>query len=191
MLTKPPPTYDLQGRAATLSVQKYVSGTVAGVALAALNGKTLAAYAYCKENKFPSGQGPASVIRIINRPDLVDLAARAVSYFGFPGLGGFDFILDDRDGSGLLLEFNARPGVTIHLGSLIGTDLCGSLYAALTGTAAPTPSPEPPLSCIALFPNEWRRDNNSPYLHTAYHDVPWDDPQLLLHLVQTVVNKPS
>lgn len=37
---------------------------------------------------------------------------------------------------------------------------------------------------VAHFPNEWRRDPQSPYLREAYHDVPWDDPPLLKKLIQ-------
>ena len=32
---------------------------------------------------------------------------------------------------------------------------------------------------VALFPQEWARNAESPYLTNAYHDVPWDDPDLL------------
>ena len=37
---------------------------------------------------------------------------------------------------------------------------------------------------IALFPREWIRDPASPWLNRAYHDVPWDDPAVLLACVQ-------
>jgi hypothetical protein len=32
---------------------------------------------------------------------------------------------------------------------------------------------------VAMFPNEWRRDPDSPFLSSALHDVPWDDPGVL------------
>lgn len=32
---------------------------------------------------------------------------------------------------------------------------------------------------VALFPQEWRRDPSSENLHKIYHDVPWDDPELI------------
>ena len=37
---------------------------------------------------------------------------------------------------------------------------------------------------IALFPREWLRDPASPWLTQAYHDVPWDDPEVLRACVQ-------
>ena len=32
---------------------------------------------------------------------------------------------------------------------------------------------------IALFPQEWTRDSESTFLQTAYHDVPWEEPELI------------
>jgi hypothetical protein len=38
---------------------------------------------------------------------------------------------------------------------------------------------------IALFPQEWSRDPVSPWLQSAYHAVPWDDPDFLKEIVKT------
>jgi hypothetical protein len=32
---------------------------------------------------------------------------------------------------------------------------------------------------IALFPQEWMRDPASEYLTSGYHDVPWEEPELI------------
>jgi hypothetical protein len=32
---------------------------------------------------------------------------------------------------------------------------------------------------ITLFPQEWMRDPASPFLTSGYHDVPWEEPELL------------
>ena len=32
---------------------------------------------------------------------------------------------------------------------------------------------------IALFPQEWIRDPESAFLRSGYHDVPWEEPELL------------
>ena len=32
---------------------------------------------------------------------------------------------------------------------------------------------------IAIFPREWMRDPASPWLKNAYHDVPWEDPDVV------------
>jgi hypothetical protein len=53
------------------------------------------------------------------------------------------------------------------------------LYAALTGKEI---QPAPKITeneTIALFPQEWARDPKSEFLQSAYHDVPWEEPQLI------------
>jgi hypothetical protein len=37
---------------------------------------------------------------------------------------------------------------------------------------------------IALFPQEWIRDPQSPALQSAYHDVPWQEPALIRDCVR-------
>jgi hypothetical protein len=37
---------------------------------------------------------------------------------------------------------------------------------------------------VAFFPEEWWRDPDSPFLHSTYHDVPWNDPPLLRYCVE-------
>jgi hypothetical protein len=32
---------------------------------------------------------------------------------------------------------------------------------------------------IALFPQEWIRDAESPFLRLAYHDIPFEEPELI------------
>jgi hypothetical protein len=32
---------------------------------------------------------------------------------------------------------------------------------------------------IALFPQEWIRDPHSSFLRSAYHDIPWEEPELV------------
>ncbi len=57
------------------------------------------------------------------------------------------------------------------------------MAAALAGSLTPASRwPRPLLTenpVIALFPQEWQRDPDSPWLHSAYPDVPWDDPGVL------------
>jgi biotin carboxylase len=175
---------DLYDRPVTITLQKFLAGATAGVALTALRGTTLAAFAYIKERTFPSGTGPASVVRIVDRPDMLAAAAQVVNYFGYTGLCGLDLIIEETSQKAYLIEFNGRPTPSCSLGALAGTDLLGAFFTALTGKPSPAPQPPcPPQTLIALFPNEWWRDKNSPYLRTAYHDVPWDDPKLLHHVI--------
>jgi ATP-grasp domain len=184
-----PPNTDLLRRPATFCLQKFVPGTPAAVSLAAHRGKMAAAFAFRKEHSFPSQTGPTSVARFIDRPDLMAVAARLVEYFGYTGFAGVDFMLEETTETAHLIEFNARPTPTCHLGRLLGADLCAALHAALTQTPAPEPPPGPRPEVVALFPNELLRDKNSQYLRFAYHDVPWDDLPLLRHVLNETTGK--
>jgi len=86
-----------------------------------------------------------------------------------------------RDGAGQphLIEMNPRATQASAFALGPGHDLT----AALMGAFAPSARwPRPLLTenpVIALFPQEWRRDPASLWLHSAYPDVPWDDPDVL------------
>jgi len=88
-----------------------------------------------------------------------------------------DFI---RDASGAvhLIEINPRAtqGGTLAFGK--GRDLPAALAACIAPAAGMRPAI--PNDLVALFPREWQRDPASPYLKSAFHDVPWDDPAVLL-----------
>ncbi len=164
------------------SVQKFIEGKMSGVVLTALRGEMLAALAYEKLQTV-STFGPSSVVRRLDRDDLVASAARLVRHFRFTGYGELEFLIERDTGKAWLLEFNARPAPVATRAHLMGADLAAALLAGLGGTARRTSGFRPVDDAVALFPQEWKRDPESPFLRSAYHDVPWDDPALLKHFV--------
>jgi hypothetical protein len=121
--------------------------------------------------------GPASVLQRVDCPQMEDAAHRVAARFALSGLHGLDFIRDDT-GKVHLIELNPRatPASALALGPR--HDLVAALARAISPscgerTAASTQS------TVALFPQEWRRDPHSIWLHKAHHDVPWDDPEVL------------
>jgi hypothetical protein len=58
------------------------------------------------------------------------------------------------------------------------------LYAALTGKETEPASKVTENETIALFPQEWGRDPKSEFLQSAYHDVPWEEPELIRSCVR-------
>jgi hypothetical protein len=123
---------------------------------------------------------PASVITISDCNQMARSAEAVARAFGLSGLFGLDYI---RDGSGQvhLLEMNRRATPTMHLA--LEEDLTASLLKA-AGFAASFRPPVTDKKLIALFPREWMRDPASPWLTRAYHDVPWDDPEVMRACVQ-------
>ena len=107
------------------------------------------------------------------------MSRRIVRRLGLSGFFGFDFMLETGTGNAYLIEVNPRSTQVGHLSLGAGHDLPAALYAALSGK---TVQPSPKITendTIALFPQEWIRDPESAFLQSAYHDVPWEEPELI------------
>ena len=95
------------------------------------------------------------------------------------GLHGFDFMLEAHTGNAHLIEINPRATQVGHLALGPGRDLPAALYAALCGEPVHAAPKVTENDVIALFPQEWLRAPESAFLRTAYHDVPWEERELL------------
>src|SRR5262249_11527715 len=98
---------------------------------------------------------------------------------GFTGFCGLDFIRRP-DGTLVFLEFSARMMPVIHLGKLIGADLCGTLFAELNGGSV-RPTALQGQARVALFPQDWRPDPLCAR-RDVHCDIPRDDPSLVAGL---------
>ena len=161
----------------TVTVSRFVAGECATLLAAAVDGRMLAALTAVKVKSYPDEQGPSSVLRFVRVEEMRRAAETMLQHWRLTGLIGFDFILDAA-GQAWLIECNPRATPIAHLGGRAGEDLCAALHAGLTGISAPAADPESGL-LVAHFPAESWRDPQSPYLVSAYHDVPADDPGLL------------
>jgi hypothetical protein len=162
-----------------VSAQRFVQGQPATSSIACWQGKVVAAHHFdVRVSTTPTS--PASVIRFSDCGEMAAAAGAVASAFHLSGLFGLDYM---RDGQGRvhLLEMNQRATPTMHLP--LKHDLTASLIEA-AGFAAHHRSPVTDKREIALFPREWLRDPTSIWLTRAYHDVPWDDPMVLLACVQ-------
>ncbi|HXC55425.1 MAG TPA: ATP-grasp domain-containing protein [Rhizomicrobium sp.] len=162
---------------ASVSLQRFVAGKPATSAFACWKGRVLATiHMDVLETLGPTG--PASVMRRVDCPQMEQAAVRLAERFGLSGLHGLDFVRDSS-GAAHLIEINPRATQASAFAFGGGHDLA----AALAGCVAPSVRGARPLvtenPIIALFPQEWHRDPDSPWLHTAYQDVPWDDPDVL------------
>jgi hypothetical protein len=73
-----------------------------------------------------------------------------------------------------------------HGGALVGIDLAAALFAAAHGRewAGPRDLAPGPAARLALFPQEWYRDDKSASLRHLPSDAPWHDPALLAAMVR-------
>ncbi len=169
----------------TITLQDFIPGIPANRAVACWQGKVLAGISV-KAIKTQHPTGPATVVRIIENPEMSESVNRLVCKLGIYGLLGVDFILDASTGAAYLIEMNPRATPICHLSLGAGRDLPAALYFQMAGLQ-PLVMPEKiDRDVIAMFPGEWRRNPASRYLRSDYHDVPWDEPTL----IQECVNRP-
>lgn len=160
-----------------ISIQKYVAGRPATSSFACWQGEVVG-ISHFDVIETNGAAGPACVVRRVNCRWMDDAARRIASHYDLSGLHGLDF-MRDADGIPQLIEINPRATPTSHMALGLDHDLVAGLLTAALGHPL---TPRPPMTeknLIALFPQEWQRDPHSPYLATAYHDAPWDDPGLL------------
>jgi hypothetical protein len=168
----PWPLRDRLGRRRpSVSIQAYVPGRPANVAVACLDGEVLAAVsAEVVVSARPTG--PATVLKVVDHPEMAETAASIVAAFRLTGLCGFDFVLEPDTGRPHLVELNPRATPTAHLLTADGTDPLRFLGAALMRQAPPHRGTPYAQGLVALFPQELERDPDSEYVAQAYHDVP-------------------
>jgi hypothetical protein len=172
-----------------ISVQRAVPGVDVNSAIFCWRGQVLASITV-KVMATSHERGPSTVVRRIRNAAMDHAAEVLASRLKLTGFYGLDFILDgpsedERSGSLWLIEMNSRATQIAHLALGPGHDLAAAAFSAIGGVPL---HPRPLLTTkdtIALFPQEWERDPNSPLIRSAYHDVPWDAPSL----VRTYVNQ--
>jgi hypothetical protein len=161
-----------------VSAQVLVTGRDATISVACWNGEIIASFAFEVVQAQAPG-GPSSVLRRMDSPEMLQAAQTIIRELSLSGLLGFDFILNEQDHSATLIEMNARATQVCHLSLATGRDLAAALVAKAGNE---TVNPRLPLTdqdLIALFPQEWHRDPGSSFLRIAYHDVPWQQPELM------------
>lgn len=175
----PEPVLELVGwRAPPFSVQAFVPGGLANCAVACWRGEILASVAVEVVQR-GTDFGNATVVRRVAGEALI-AAARSVSrHLELSGMHGFDFVIDADSRKPMLIEINPRATQINHLPLGDGETLATALRLALEGKPRRENFAEPRLGEIALFPQEWERDPNSPYLTSAFHDVPREEPELI------------
>jgi predicted ATP-grasp superfamily ATP-dependent carboligase len=165
-------------RRSVVNAQEFVAGREATSAVACWEGTVLASLHFEVVHKRDSA-GPSSVLRLMENAEMSAAAEKMVRRLKLSGLHGFDFMLEASTGSARLIEINPRATQVGHLTLGPGRDLPAALYAALSAEDI-HPAPKVTESdIIALFPQEWMRDPDSGFLQSAYHDVPWEEPELL------------
>lgn len=166
-----------------VTVQAFVEGRSANRAVACWRGEVLAGISVVAlQTQTPNG--PATVVRIVDSPEMAEAAKRLVRALGLSGLCGLDFVIESATGAAWLIEVNPRATPISHLPLGPGHDLPAALHARLRNQPAPEAASAIRGDVIAMFPGEWHRDPMSLHLRTAFHDVPWTEIDLVRDCVE-------
>jgi hypothetical protein len=172
------------GTPASIVAQRFLDGPVGNTVFLFDRGRPICWMSAFKVRTWPGPFGLSSARRFMTHPDVLSLLERVGALTGYHGFGALDWILA---GSRLqLIELNARPVPTIHLGPLAGVDFSRAVRELMAGAPSVQAPPDPPRDApvVPLFPEDlWRsacehRLPASDWLRRP-HDVPWSDPRLL------------
>ena len=167
-------------------LQEYIEGRPANRAVMCRQGKVLAGLSVeALQTSRPAG--PASVVRVIDSPDMTEATARLVKRLGLSGFVGFDFMIHAGSGRAYLLEMNGRPTPICHIALDRSTDMISALGEPFTVTRRALNINSP---IIALFPEEIWRDPDSHYLRSAWHDVPHHAAEFVTMYADPVAPEP-
>ncbi|PYX10834.1 MAG: hypothetical protein DMG88_01030 [Acidobacteria bacterium] len=158
--------------------QAFVAGREATSTVACWNGVVLAGLHF-EVLKKRSSAGPATVMRLIENAEMTAAAEKIARRLNLSGVHGLDFMLEADTGNAFLIEINPRSTQVGHLTLGPGRDLPAALYAAVSGQAVQPAAKLTEKDTIALFPHEWLQDPASSFLQSGYHDVPWQEPELV------------
>ena len=161
-----------------VNAQAFVAGREATSTVLCWQGSVLASLHF-EVLRTAYSSGPATVVKLIQNKEMQEAAEKIIRRLNLSGFQGFDFVFDGNTGNPYLIEMNPRVTQAGHLTLGPGRDIPAALFGALAGGQV---RPAPILTdndTIAYFPQEWLRDPTSSFLKSAYHDVPWDEPDLV------------
>ncbi len=178
-----------EARGPRVSVQAYIEGWPGDLAMLCLDGRVLAALC-CEAVKVESERGPATIVRLVQRPELIDAARRIAAALGLNGFHGLDFVVEAATGRALLVELNPRltPLANIRLDPRAGVarDLVAAAATLFSGMPCPPPERLPAGDLVAHFPTAQRADSHDARLTDCFQDIPVEDPALLAEMLRPI-----
>lgn len=164
-----------------VSIQSYVVGRPANCAVACWKGKVLAGIGV--EVISTEGlTGPATIVRVVNNPEMMIAAERIARRLELSGFFGLDFIIENESGAPYLIEMNPRSTPLCHLQLGRGRNMIGALCAQLSGQPLWDTPPVTQNELIAYFPQAWLC--KSELLQSSFQDIPEGEPDLVKALLR-------
>ena len=165
-----------------ITIQQFIKGQPANAMLACRQGELLG-MASVEVLSSQGATGAAFVVRLIENEEIARAARLLADRLKLTGFYGLDFMLEPASGAAWLIEMNPRCTQLGHLPLRGESDLAGLLCSRLTGEACRTDEPPIGDGTVAFFPQAIMWNPYSPFLRSGYHDVPWEQPQLVRELL--------
>jgi hypothetical protein len=160
--------------------QAHVAGRPANCAVVCWEGRVLAGIGVVVLN-CDGLTGPASVVRVVDNPEMMHAAERIAARLHLSGFFGLDFMIEDQTNHLFLIEMNPRCTPLCHLQLGKGRDLIGAFTAQLSGQPFHEAPSMTENDLIAYFPQAWT--SKSELLQASFQDIPQHEPELVQELL--------
>jgi carbamoylphosphate synthase large subunit len=164
-----------------VTAQTYIQGRPANCAVVCWRGEMLAGIGV-EVVSSEGTTGPATVVRVVENPDMMLAAKQIAGRLGLSGFFGLDFMIEDGSGNTYLIEMNPRSTLLCHLPLGPGRDMIAPLFAKLSGQPLRDTSSVTKNDMIAYFPQAWHC--KSKFLESSFQDVPEGEPELVQELLR-------
>lgn len=158
----------IQGRPSNCAVLCHEGEVLAGIAVEVVSSQTLT--------------GPATVVRVVDSPEMMVCAERIARRLKLSGFFGLDFMIEEGSGATYLVEMNPRGTPLCHLQLGKGRDMVDALWALLSHQPRRETPPVTQNNMIAYFPRAWNRENE--LLKSSFQDIPLDEPDLVREILR-------
>ncbi len=166
-----------------VTIQQFIPGRPANTMFACWQGEVVSIVTV-EVISAQGATGAANVVRLIENPEIERAARKLARRFMLNGFHGLDFVLEEATGAAYLIELNPRCTQLGHFRLPDQGDLAGAFIARVKGVEAPLEESPIVGDTIAFFPQAFTWNPRSPYLSHGYHDVPWEEPELLRQLLR-------
>ena len=166
-----------------VTVQEFIPGRPANSMLACWRGELLSIVSVV----VVAAEGPtgaATIVRVIQNDRMTKAAELLVSRLKLSGFYGLDFIMEYGTNVPFLIEMNPRCTQLGHIELVAKDSLAGAFSAILRGEPRPQVLSRMRGNTIALFPQALAAGAACrPHIDASYHDVPFEEPQLMRELM--------
>lgn len=165
-----------------VTIQQFVSGRPANAMLFCWEGRVVAMVSV-EVLRAQGMTGAATVVRTIENREMTQAAEKIGARLGLSGFYGLDFMLENGTEDSYLIEMNPRCTQLGHLNLHAGGSLAEALASKLTGVAVASVG-SPIQREIVFFPQAVKLNPKNPYLTRGFHDVPWEETELVRSLLE-------